>query len=511
MLFEKTGKHGGMSGSPFAYRRREMKKYLIAAGGILLAAAVVAAVGGKYMRQESVKEEKESLIYYTIGKADEDLQMVNDSLNEILSEKYGFTIDYRKLDWNIYGDKIMDAVNLHEDFDVAFASSVQQGDYVGNARSGAWYPLDNFLAGEGKELYDSIPEVLWEGARIDGHIYGVPTSKELAVVNQWMYPKELIEKYEIDLDRITCLEDLEPVFAMIKEKEPEYTVMELNQYSHFFEVYGYEYLLDYQIPLMVKSDDENVELVNILETECGEQTLRTLRKYYLAEYINQDAPIREGQTLQKGEKVFLRQAQGGPYAEVEWSNQRGYEVVGKVMTPVVVNTESVRGAYMCVSSSSDHPEEACRFLQAVNTDSEVRNMLQYGIEGEHYTLNQEGQVIIQKDTYAGVTYTQGNYFLLNTRVGQPVNLWDQYKKFNDSAVPSPTLCFEMDLSGIEEEIQAVRKVSEKFYPALMTGSVDVDEYLPMYRKELRDAGIETIRKELQRQLRQWKKDEKAKK
>ena len=41
----------------------------------------------------------------------------------------------------------------------------------------------------------------------------------------------------------------------------------------------------------------------------------------------------------------------------------------------------------------------------------------------------------------------------------------------------------------------------------MTGSVDVDEYLPMYRKELKDAGIEKIRKELQRQLRQWKKNE----
>lgn len=489
-----------------------MKKYVLAAGAIILTAALAIAIRGAYVRRDVSQQEKEPLVYYTIGAEDEDIRSVNEELNQILSDKYGITVDYRKLDWNIYGDKITDYLNLNEKMDVVFASSVQQGDYVGNARNGAWYPLDAFLEGEGQELYEAIPEIWWEGAKINGHIYGVPTSKELAAVEQWMYPKELIDKYQIDIDSVERLEDLEPIFAEIKEKEPEYTVMELNQYScNFWSVDGYEYIIDYQIPLMVNAMDENVELFNIMETEEGEQVLKTLRKYYLAGYINRDAPIRESQTLQKGEKVFWRHAQGGPYAELEWSNQRGYEIVSKIMGPIVINTESLRGAYMCVTASSDAPEDACRFLEAVNTDADVRNMLLYGIEGEHYMLNEDGQVSVLKDTYAGVSYTQGNYFLLYTRSDQPLNLWNKYKEFNDSAVPSETLFFEMDTSPIEEEIAAVREASEKFYPALMTGSVDVDEYLPLYREELRKAGIEVIREELQEQLRQWKKNEETKK
>lgn len=489
-----------------------MKKYVLAAAGIVLAAVVAIAIRGAYVRKDVSQQEKEPLVYYTIGAEDKDLGIVNEALNQILSDKYGITVDYRKLDWNIYGDKITDYLNLNEKMDVVFASSVQQGDYVGNAKNGAWYPLDDFLEGEGQALYDAIPEIWWEGARINGHIYGVPTSKELASVEQWMYPRELVDKYQIDIDSIESLEDLEPVFAEIKEREPEYTVMELNQYScNFWTVDGYEYIMDYQIPLMVDSLDENVELFNIMETEKGEQVLRTLRKYYLAGYINRDAPIRESQTLQKGEKVFWRHAQGGPYAELEWSNQRGYEVVSKIAGPIIINTESLRGAYMCVTSSTDEPEAACRFLEAVNTDADVRNMLSYGIEGEHYILNEDGQAEVQKDTYAGVSYTQGNYFLLYTRKDQPIDLWEKYKEFNDSALLSETLFFEMDTSEIEDEIKAVRKVSEKFYPALMTGSVDVDEYLPLYREELRRAGIETIREELQAQLDQWKKNEKTEK
>lgn len=139
-----------------------------------------------------------------------------------------------------------------------------------------------------------------------------------------MYAKELVGKYGIDIESIKSIEDLEPVFAVIKKNEPEYTVMELNQYSNnFFAADGYEYILDYQIPLMVNTEDESVELVNIMETELGERVLETLRRYFLAGYINQDAPIRESQTLQKGEKVFWRQASGGPTPNWTGSMQRG--------------------------------------------------------------------------------------------------------------------------------------------------------------------------------------------
>lgn len=483
-----------------------MKKWVLAAGGTLLAAAVAVAGVCLFLREDAGSTGEETLVYYTIGKEDEDLEEVNESLNQLLSKRYGFKVDYRKVDWNIYGDQITDAIHLNKEMDVVYASSsVQQGDYNQNAKKGVWYPLDDFLEGEGKELYEAIPEILWEGAKVNGHIYGVPTSKELAAAEQWMYAKELVDKYGIDIESIKSIEDLEPIFAVIKKNEPEYTVMELNQYSNnFFAADGYEYILDYQIPLMVNTEDESVELVNIMETELGERVLETLRRYYLAGYINQDAPIRESQTLQKGEKVFWRQASGGPYAQLDWSMQRGYEVVASMVGPSVITTGSLQGAYMCVASSSENPELACRFLEAVNTDPDVRNMLNFGVEGEHYSLDENGQAVIKKDTYAGVTYTQGNYFLLYTREDQPEDLWEKYREFNESAIPSQVLFFEADLSGIEDEIEAVRKVSERYYPALMTGSVDVKKYLPEYREELRKAGIDIIREELQSQLREWK-------
>lgn len=149
--------------------------------GTLLAAAAAVAGVWLFLREDAGSTGEETLVYYTIGKEDEDLEEVNESLNQLLSKRYGFKVDYRKVDWNIYGDQITDAIHLNKEMDVCIASSsVQQGDYNENAKKGVWYPLDDFLEGEGKELYEAIPEILWEGAKVNGHIYGVPTSKELA-------------------------------------------------------------------------------------------------------------------------------------------------------------------------------------------------------------------------------------------------------------------------------------------------------------------------------------------
>lgn len=485
-----------------------MKKWIGFACAVLLAGVLVFA-GALFLK--SRKEETggtQTLIYYTIGKEDEDLEKVNGVLNKKLEKEYGISVDYRKMDWNVYGDRLTDFINLHEPMDIAFAAGTNQGNYVENARKGAWYPLDDFLKGEGAALYEAVPEILWESAKVDGHIYGVPTSKELAVPEQWMYAAELVDKYEIDIDQIQSLEDLEPYFARIRANEPEYTVMELNKFSNnFFAMEGYEYLLDYGIPLMVNSMDEEVKVVNILETELGERTLKTLRRYYLAGYINKDAPIRDSEVLQKGEKVFWRQASGGPYSEVGWSEERGYKVYARMMTSPVINNVSVQGAYMCVSSNSDHPEESMKFLEAVNTDKEVRNILQYGIQGDHYRLDNQGQAVILKDTYTGARHTQGNYFLLYSQDGEPEDIWDKYREMNESAVASEVLNFKPDLSELGEEIEAVRLVTDQYYPAVMTGSVDIKKYLPEYKKALKKAGIEKIRKELQKQLSQWKANE----
>ena len=447
------------------------------------------------------------LIYYTIGDPDADLRQVNDALNRMLLKKIGVTVEYKKIPWNDYGTKISALVNSGADFDVAFASTgSDQGDYAGNAARGAWLDLTGFLQKDGKAMYSMIDPLYWAGVKIGGKIYGVPTNKEIAVPEWWMFPKQLVNKYKIDLSKYATLDSLEPLLAKIKKDEPAWLPMELDKNSNnFFALDGYEYVINKEIPLMVQSADPKMNVVDIFDTDLARRTLKTLRRYYGAGYINEDAALRETQNLERNEKVFWKEAGGGPYPEASWSADRGYPLVARQVSRATVTTESTRGGIMVVNSRSRHPEEAVKFLNLLNTDPEVRNLLNYGVEGVNYTLTKNDQVERKNNDYSGVQYTQGNWFILNTVVGDPTDKWDRYREFNRGAVRSEVLGFTADTSKVSREVSRVSQVWAKYYPGLMTGSVDPDVELPKFLSEMKAAGIDKVQAEIQRQLTEWKK------
>lgn len=456
---------------------------------------------------ETEKGDATKLVYYTIGNPDNDLKLVETELNKLLKEKINVEIEYNKIAWGDYGTRLSAIVNSGGDFDIAFATGPDQGNYLGNAEKGAWLALDDYLENEGKEMYDAINPLYWEGMKVNGSIYGVPTHKEIAVPEMWMYPKELVEKYNIDITKLTTLESLEPVLKQIKENEPDYIPMEIDKISHnFFAIDGYEWVINRDIPLMIKSTDTGVEVVNIFETDIAKDTLKTLRKYYEAGYINEDAAVKENQGLEKDKKVFWKQSSGGPYSEVSWSSDRNYELVAHQVTEAVVTTESVRGGVMVVNANSKNKEAAIKFLNLLNTDPDVRNLINYGVEGTHYEMvnGQVQKLNEDSPTYQGVQYTQGNWFILDTMVGEPLEKWDEFQKFNDAAVQSQALGFSPDTSKIESKIAAITNVSQKYYSGLMTGTVDPETELPKFLAELEAAGINELKEELQNQINEWK-------
>lgn len=449
---------------------------------------------------------KTKLIYYTIGTPDKDIEAVNDKLNELLRQKMGVEIDYNKIGWNEYGDRLNTMISSGVEFDIAFASSSSQGDFLGNARKGVWLDLKPYFETTAQDLYKCINPVYWEGMEMRGQIFGVPTNKEVAVPLMFMYPKSIVDKYDIDVEQYTTIPSVAPLLEMIKRNEPEYIGLQLDSTANnLFAAGGYEFVISRDIPLVVKSMDPSLEVVNIFETDFCKELMRSLRKYYVYGYINEDAALLESQSLVPNEKVFLRIAEGGPYSDVVWSNDRQYEIVTQQISDAVVTTESTQGGIMVVNSKSKNPDKSVEFLSLVNTDPEIRNLLNFGIEGTHYRLTDEGQVDRISKDYTGVQYTQGNWFILNTVVGEPLDKWTEFYEFNRTAKRSEALGFTPNTLTYQKELEKVKAVWKKYYPYLMTGSVDTDFFLNRFNRELKDAGIEKVKGTLQSQITAWKK------
>lgn len=453
------------------------------------------------LRGETLPEDPVTLVYYTIGTPDADLKLVNQALNDILLPRYGFRVEYNKIGWNDYTDQLNALMRTGEDYDIAFTWTDL---YVRNAQSGYLLDMTDYLRTDGQKLYDAVDPRFWEGVTVRDRIWGIPTNKELTSPIQFLFSKELVEKYQIDVSRYTTLESLEPLLELISQKEPDciplfFDTSRLN----LMNMGDYTYLTSETVPLVVKNDDPSCTVVNLFDTPYAKQMLRTLHKYYKLGYINQDAPIRTAVSRFTDEQVFCRISSGGPDSEASFSTDFGYPIVAVQASNAVVTSDSTQGGVMVVNASTKHPEESKAFLTAVNTDPDVRNLLKFGIEGVHYTLTDQDQVQIISDAYRGVPYTQGNWFILKTCVGEDPNKWDNYRAFNAQAVSSPLLGFNADYYVCETLYSNVSQIYAKYYVALMTGSVDPDAYLEQLGDELDKAGIQSLCAIMQNQVDSW--------
>ncbi|WP_160725005.1 DUF3502 domain-containing protein [Bacillus sp. USDA818B3_A] len=80
------------------------------------------------------------------------------------------------------------------------------------------------------------------------------------------------------------------------------------------------------------------------------------------------------------------------------------------------------------------------------------------------------------------------------------------RKFNDSAVISPTFGFQFNPDPVKTEIAASTNVINQYKAPLEAGTLDLDKALPEFNKKLKPAGTDKIIAKKQKQFDEWKKN-----
>lgn len=76
-------------------------------------------------------------------------------------------------------------------------------------------------------------------------------------------------------------------------------------------------------------------------------------------------------------------------------------------------------------------------------------------------------------------------------------------KRDKNAIQSQAIGFIFDSSSVKSEIAALDSVLAEYRLGLENGELDPEEYLPKFIQALREAGIEKVIAEKQRQLDSW--------
>ena len=156
--------------------------------------------------------------------------------------------------------------------------------------------------------------------------------------------------------------------------------------------------------------------------------------------------------------------------------------------------------FQCISANSQHKEAALKFLNLVNTDKTVGNLLRHGIEGTHYTLD-NGQVKQTSKAYGyDMGWQFGNVFNQDWVNTYPKDIAQSYKDWNAQAIDNPLLGYSFDDSKMKNQIAALSNVIQQYQGPLVLGAVDPNTTLNTFLNGMKQNGVDELLKEEQTQV-----------
>lgn len=442
-----------------------------------------------------------TLVWWSIGEQPADLADGLEVMNEYTQDKIGVGIDLKIAGWGDWDTKMNTIINSGEAFDMMFTNNTK---YNSQVNLNAFADITDLVQSETPDLYSLIPETVWEGTKIHDKIYAVPTYKDSSITQYWVLDDSYVQKYNIDIESIKTLEDLDTALRTIKEGETQagnnvypLPMTQSEGLNGFFNNYD-DLTLGLQ-PIGVRVDDGERKVVSVLEQEDIMEGLKVLHSWFNDGIINPDAPTATEPT--KGRICFS--AQAFPGAEAAWQITEGVDkyVMTQVFGPMY-STGTIQGSLNAISANSDYVNECLKYLELVNTDSTLRNMLAFGIEGTHFQKVEGKENVIEKltDTWTLPAYAQATFFNMAIVDGAPEDQWEQVQKLNEAASSSTCLGFALDISNLSTEVANCKATWDKYRYELTTGASDPETMIPQIVAELKASGMDTIMEEAQRQI-----------
>lgn len=333
------------------------------------------------------------------------------------------------------------------------------------------------LENEAKAIKSSIHTTLINATKIDGRTYGVPVNSAIGEYTYFVFDEELLSKYSIDPNTIKTLEDLNDYLATIKENEPDVVPL-----MNTLEATDINFLVNDGFPALVTSAGE---VIDAYSNKKLQEYFALIAQYEALGYLpeeNASEDTRYAVRLEKGYKEDISKK----------LSDTGYKYTYSLYSNPIATNENTINNIFCVSKYvvSNNLTAVMRILTAINTDSNIMDLLTYGVENEHYVLNDDDQIERLNNYYSINPNYIGNCFITTTLEDEDPNKWDAYIQQNIDAVASPSLGYTVDLKEFKytnEEgdevtvtepnyVDIINGVVEKYYPSFMNGTAFEFDY-----------------------------------
>lgn len=334
-----------------------------------------------------------------------------------------------------------------------------------------------------KVLTKYIHPTILSTTSIDGKTYGVPANFKMEGKYEFLvFNKDLLDKYHYSVHDLRKIEDMGDYLSLIKANEPGYyPISDLPEMAGA-EIYD-GILFSLSKLTQISASSYPVYLNNSAYADYLKKTASYRQKGYVASA--------NGVT---DAKYAIEYVTADHLIDREWTDENGTSYQAYLYDiPRVTAKEAFKSA-MCVSAYSIHKSKAAELIELFNTDSELANLLQYGISGKHY--REENGIVTYIDTDAENTYRMNNFLTGNTYIKytteENADYVEKAKETNLGTAPSAYFGFQLNFDDVDSKsiYECVKIFSTEALKRVQNGEMTVDEVFNIAGRELNALGAQ---------------------
>jgi len=460
-----------------------------------------------------------------------DTQLVVDEFNKMLADYLpNTTVNIEFVLGTEYEQRLRLALAANEVIDVANLKSgggEATNTLIGEVNKGSMIPVDELLTAV-PELLDVIPEGTWARAKVDGVTYMVPINAMITDRFIGLKTQKVLADQYLDIEGLKALMETNngPVTQEIYDILTNYlsALKDSGNIQRGVSVETTRWLADRGFyPILDttfaarKSEDGGVTVVNVWETEEYNLMYKNHADWFKNGYIEQDIMSMQDR------RQYERKADGAVLAmttqfldlpdfptfnpdAVDTGNY-GYDVAtvawnkNYYITPAGTSMQG-----LMIPKTSSNPERAMQFIAVLNTNQELAQLLNQGIEGTHYERDENGNIqkFVEDDTqarYLGHSWNYANTLMADPKSVDGATYINYVNYVMENAVVTPVAGFQPDTENVKMELAQFEAVRQEYALSLYSGAMEDwegrrDEMIA----KMKAAGSDTIIAELQRQV-----------
>lgn len=453
---------------------------------------------------------------YLLGDRTADFDEVYAEINKILEEKLNASVSVDFLSWGEHDTKYSLLFSGGEDFDLIFTAS-SWGHYEQTVALGGFYPMsEEFIKTYAPDIWNTVPEIAWNQAKIDGTAYMVPNYQNEFGQDVMAVRGDLMEKYGISevktWDQLiefykACAAD--GVYA--SQGGPWY---------QYFQSQGMTITggapKGGELILYHTQDPNDLSFTYLLDWDGFSDYCHQMKELadlgcWSQDVLNSSDERQTGLLTGRTAGMIWNIGSCKTYAAEANANNPDWKVT--LVDPVSSQNKKVNSYInngVAINVNSKNPERAMMVLNEFYTNPQINDLTRFGIPGKHWEAVGDDQYKVIDESNFGVD-SNCNWGWINENIKRTEYIEDRTAlddtydaMMNDwnSRVKAEHVYdgFNFDPANVTTQMAAVEAAISTYYDPLINGLVsDVDAALEELNTAMESAGIRDILAELVKQ------------